>query len=249
MGADHPAVARERKTAIRELSPGLPPGWFVEARVMNLAPVRTWGNPKGTGKIIVMELMDSSGGRTQAKAFNESAVRFGELVQFDRVYAIRGGSVRKANPDYANFTHQHELHLSQDTSVEELPNDDSIPHAEMSFVTIEDPVTCPLGSYVDLIAVVIDVGEVDCVVGRNDEVQKKRDILLVDTSNVQVLCTLWNEFSCLPVDGWLQEVIAIRRGRLTDFQGRSIGTTAKTSIMANPDFPDERGALEQWFQD
>ncbi|POM66524.1 Replication protein A 70 kDa DNA-binding subunit [Phytophthora palmivora] len=223
LGADHLSTVCERKIPIRELSPDLTSRWYVEARVINLAPLRSWRNPKG------------------------AAVRFSEMIQFDRVIAIHGGSLRKASSDYTTMAHPYDLLLSQATRVEVITDDGSLPHAEMAFVTIKDLVNHPVGDYIDVLAVVLDIGEEDCVIGKNGKVQAKRDLLLIDTSNVQLLCTLWNEFATIPVAMWLRNIIAIRRGRLTSFQGRSIGTTTATTIIQSPPYPEICEALGRWF--
>eukprot|EP00644_Phytophthora_capsici_P009971 jgi/Phyca11/119628/e_gw1.39.35.1 len=125
MGADNPSAAREHQVAIKDLSPTLAPGWYVVARVVNVAPIRTWENSRGTGKLLVMELQGSSGARVHAKAFNDCATHLEDVVKFDRVFAIHGVSLRKANPDYTNAVHPYELLLSQDTRMEVMLDDGS----------------------------------------------------------------------------------------------------------------------------
>ena len=55
--------------------------WKIKARVVKKAPIRTWNNAKGTGKILNIDLLDRAGTGIQATFFNDAAEKYNVEIE------------------------------------------------------------------------------------------------------------------------------------------------------------------------
>lgn len=54
--------------------------WVIKARVTAKAPIRTWSNAKGEGKLFSMDLMDESG-QIRVTAFRDQVDKFYDMIE------------------------------------------------------------------------------------------------------------------------------------------------------------------------
>lgn len=59
--------------------------WTVKARVSNKAPIRTYENARGPGKLFSCDLVDQSG-EIRATAFNAECDKFHSLLEIGEVH-------------------------------------------------------------------------------------------------------------------------------------------------------------------
>ena len=59
--------------------------WTIKARVSNKAPIRTYENARGPGKLFSCDLVDQSG-EIRATAFNAECDKFHSLLEIGEVY-------------------------------------------------------------------------------------------------------------------------------------------------------------------
>ncbi|EGZ07448.1 hypothetical protein PHYSODRAFT_306620 [Phytophthora sojae] len=85
--------------------------------------------------------------------------------------------------------------LASSASLTPVEDDDSIEHVYYAFTTIRDFAHADVHAQADILPMIMDVGVLDSVVDRKDGVQVKRELKLTDSSNVEIVCTLWNEFA------------------------------------------------------
>ncbi|KAF4037372.1 Replication protein A OB domain [Phytophthora infestans] len=209
---------------IRDHSPSLGVEWSIIARVVDLSPLRSWINTKGSGKVMTAELADCDDTHIRACAFNQLAESATRTLKLDNVYRVRGAVLRRAKREFTSLPHPFEIILSDDTKIEEIADDGTIHHPKYHFTGIRELATVAESSSVDV----------------------KREFTFVDTSNVSVLLTLWNEFADVDGDSILGKEVAIRRCRVSTYHERSISTGPSSMIVGEPDIP-ERDEPHNWY--
>lgn len=65
--------------------------WRIKARVVKKGAMRTYNNAKGPGKLFNIDLVDRDNTQIQATFFNDSADRFFDRLQEQKVYVFANG--------------------------------------------------------------------------------------------------------------------------------------------------------------
>lgn len=125
-----------------------------------------------------------------------------------------------------------------------VEDDDSIEHVDYAFTTVRDLAHADAHAQVDVLAMIMD-GVLDSVVDRKGGVQVKRELKLADSSNVEIFCSLWNEFAEVDCTAVLHQPYAFRQVMVNDFRGRSVSTVSSTMVIPNPNLPEVM-ALQGW---
>nr|CAD7595511.1 unnamed protein product [Timema genevievae] len=218
----------------------------IKARVTLKTPIKTWSNARGEGKLFSLNLVDESG-EIRATAFNESVDKFYESLEMNKVYYFSNYSVKPANKNFSNVNHDYEITFNSSTQVSPCLNDSDVPTTQFNFIPINKIAENDPTSYVDVIGVCKNVGDVVTFTARTTNKElKKRDITLVDQSNTSVSLTLWGS-QAEEFDDTNQPVIAVKAGRINEFGGgRSVSMTQASIMLVNPDIP-EAHRLKGWF--
>ena len=229
--------------------------WTIRARVTNNPEIRTYHNHKGDGKVFNVELLDAEGGEIKAVAFGDTAERFADVFRAGSVYELSKGQIRPVrNPKFS--VGEFEMMLDHNTEVREIDDPavvGSIKRVNYAFKKIADVDHISSGSLVDVCAVVHHVGELNTIMKRDGGETSKRSITLRDDSGASIELTLWAP-QALDIGGRLEglvndgdhPVIAIKNGRVGDFQGKNIGTINSSRVDINPDV-DEAARLRHWY--
>lgn len=222
--------------------------WTIRARVVYKAPVRTWSNQRGDGKLFSMDLIDESG-EIRATAFNTECDKFFDMIEVNKVYFITRGVIKTANKKFSNLNNDYELTLSSDSQI--FPchdfDDTQMPALKFNFVPLSQVKNVEVDGIVDVIGVCQTAGEVVNLVSKTTRKElKKRDVTIVDQSLSSVTMTLWDT-QAEEFDGSLQPVIAIKGSRIREFMGsKSLSLLGSTVMQINPDI-DEAHRLRGWY--
>ncbi|CEG40987.1 replication protein a 70 kda dna-binding [Plasmopara halstedii] len=235
-----------RLSDIHSLNPYAGGRWTIKARVTTRAPVKTWTNTRGSGKLFSVDLLDAKGGEIRATFFNDGVDKFYEMLRPGCIFYFAGGKVKMANRRFSSMDNDYEVTFDQHSEISPAPEDGQISQMHYSFKKIADIESIPSDSSVDVVAVVRDVGPVTEITSKAGKQLFKRDISLVDDSNAEIKCTMWNERAQEDCSGWLNQVLAIKGCRVSEYNGRSIGTVTSSSFVVNPAIP-EAGHLVTWF--
>lgn len=229
--------------------------WTIKVRVTSKGNMRTYRNARGEGCVFNVELTDEDGTQIQATMFNEAAKKFFEKFQLGKVYFISRGTLKVANKQFKTVQNDYEMTLNENSEVEEASNEETfIPETKFNFVPIDE-----LGPYVnqkelvDIIGVVQSVSPTMSIRRKSDnEIIPKRDITVADETKKTVVVSLWNQLA----SGVGQElldladkspVVAIKALKVGDFQGVSLSTIGKSTVLINPDTPDAN-KLRYWYE-
>lgn len=222
--------------------------WTIRARVVYKAPVRTWSNQRGEGKLFSMDLIDESG-EIRATAFNTECDKFFDMIEVNKVYFITRGVIKTANKKFSNLNNDYELTLSSDSQI--FPchdfDDTQMPALKFNFVPLSQVKNVDVDGIVDVIGVCQTAGDVVNLVSKTTRKElKKRDVTIVDQSLSSVTMTLWDT-QAEEFDGSLQPVIAIKGSRIREFMGsKSLSLLGSTVMQINPDI-DEAHRLRGWY--
>ncbi|KAK6158534.1 hypothetical protein DH2020_005848 [Rehmannia glutinosa] len=202
-----------------------PPMWTIKARVTAKGELRHYNNPRGDGKVFSFDLLDSDGGEIRVTCFNAVADQFYQQIEPGRVYMISRGTLKPAQKAFNHLRNDHEIMLDS------LENN----------------------SVVDLIAIVTSISPSSSIMRKNGTETQKRTLQLKDMSGRSVELTLWGNF-CNAEGQTLQNmcdsgvfpVLAVKSGRVNDFNGKSVGTISTSQLFIEPDFPEAQ-KLKTWF--
>ncbi|KAM0836736.1 hypothetical protein ACQ4PT_062129 [Festuca glaucescens] len=228
--------------------------WVIKVRVTSKGNLRSYRNARGEGHVFNVELTDEDGTQIQATMFNEAAKKFYPMFELGKVYYISKGSLRIANKQFKTVQNDYEMTLNESAVVEEAEGETFIPPVQYNFVKID-----MLGPYVggrelvDIIGVLQSVSPTLSIRRKIDnESIPKRDIVVADDSNKTVTVTLWNDLATTVGEELLDMVdsapiIAVKSLKVSDFQGVSVSTVGKSTLVINPELP-EAEKLKAWYE-
>lgn len=222
--------------------------WTIRARVINKAPIRTWHNARGEGKLFSMDLIDESG-EIRATAFNNECDKFFDLIELNKVYFITRGTIKTANKKFTNLNNDYELTLSGESQV--FPcydfDESQLPAVQFNFTQLNKVKDLEVDKLIDVIGVCQTAGDVVSLVSKTTQKEmKKRDVTLVDQSMSSVVVTLWGT-QAEEFDASLQPVMAIKGSRVREFMGsKTLSLLGSTIMQINPDI-EEAHRIRGWF--
>ncbi|GMY19234.1 replication protein A 70 kDa DNA-binding subunit A [Fagus crenata] len=224
--------------------------WAIKARVTAKWDIRCYSNARGDGKVFSFHLLDSDGGEIRVTCFNAVVDRFYDAIEVGKVYLISKGSLKPAKKKFNHLNNELEIILEATSAVELCPDEDG---SIFSFRPISEIENAEKNSILDIIGIVISVNPSEPFMRKNGTETQIRILNLKDESGKSVELTLWGEF-CNREGQQLQEmidsgvfpVLAVKDGKINDYNGKSIGSFSATQLFINPDFPEARG-LRNWF--
>lgn len=228
--------------------------WTIKARVTAKGELRHYNNPRGDGKVFSFDLLDSDGGEIRVTCFNAVADQFYQQIEPGRVYMISKGTLKPAQKAFNHLRNDHEIMLDSTSTVQPCFEDDrSIPQQQFHFRPISDIEGLENNSVIDVIAVVSSISPSSSIMRKNGTETQKRTLQLKDMSGRSVELTLWGNF-CNAEGQTLQNmcdsgafpVLAVKAGRVNDFNGKSVGTISSSQLFIEPDFPEAQ-KLKTWF--
>ena len=185
--------------------------------------------------------MDNEGTETRIVCYNEVAELHYDRVHIGVVYTISKGSVKDANIKYNKLNNRIELTLDH-TSILKCC-DDELPtgNVHYNFKPINEIANINNNTLVDIIGVVVTVGDISTIRRRDGTKVLRRTIKLIDISLLCIDVTLWGPICHKEGDEikQLKEskkvlVIAIRNGHVSEFKGKVINSTSTIVFTIEP---------------
>ena len=229
--------------------------WTIRARVTNQPTLRTYHNAKGDGKVLNVDLLDAEGGEIKAVCFGDTAELYAEKFVAGKVYDVSKAQLQQVrNRQYSN--HEFEIRLDHGSLVEECHDTSAVSQIKKinyQFKKIGDLETVVVGAMVDVVAVVHSVGDLAIIMKRDGGETSKRSIFLRDDSGASIELTMWAPTS-VDIGGKLETlvangqhpVLALKNGRVGEFQGKNLGTVNSSHVDIDPDL-SEGAKLRMWY--
>ncbi|VAH14464.1 unnamed protein product [Triticum turgidum subsp. durum] len=206
------------------------------------------------GRALSFDLLDAQGGEIRATCFGSMVAQFSDQLVVGNVYLISGGLLKPEQKLVNCLDSAYELILDSSTSVEICCSDDSgIPWQQYNFQQISEIVNMDNGSMIDLLGVVTSVSPSVMITRKDGTETQKKTLQLKDMSGCSVEITLWG--NVCNAEGQLlhsmcisgsNPILALKGGRICEFNGKSVDTISSSLLKINPDLPDAE-KLMQWY--
>ncbi|KAF6982814.1 hypothetical protein CFC21_001155 [Triticum aestivum] len=206
------------------------------------------------GRALSFDLLDAQGGEIRATCFGSMVAQFSDQLVVGNVYFISGGLLKPAHKLFNPLNNAYELILDSSTSIENCCSDDSgIPWQQYNFQPISEIVNMDNGAMVDLLGIVTSVSPSVMITRKDGTETQKKTLQLKDMSGCSVEITLWG--NVCNAEGQLlhsmcisgsNPILALKGGRICEFNGKSVATISSSLIKINPDLPDAE-KLMQWY--
>lgn len=228
--------------------------WTIKARVTAKGELRTYSNARGQGKVFSFDLLDSYQGEIRATCFNTVAEQFYNVIEVGKVYLVSRGILKPAQKNFNHLRNDQEITLDITSVIQPCVEDDNlIPQQIYNFRPIGDIENMQNNSIVDVIAVVTSISPTASIIRKNGTETQKRSLQLKDMSGRSVELTVWGSFCNTEgqklqniCDSGVFPILVVKSARVSDFNGKSIGTIATSQLLVEPDFP-EAFTLRGWF--
>ena len=221
--------------------------WTIQARVTVKSDIRTWSNQRGEGSLFSVELLDSTQD-IRATFFKEAVDRFYNMLELGKVYSFSGGRLKVANAQYNNCKSNLEITFDDKAEIHLCNDDGNIQKQTYDFRKIASIEQAEKDSFADVLAIVKSVSDpVNLISKKTGNELTKCDLTLVDDTGVEISMTLWGEQArTAPSQLGGQPVVAFRRARVSDYNGKSLSAGPSTAV--NPAHLPETQQLQSWWQ-
>ncbi|CAH8623802.1 unnamed protein product [Dicrocoelium dendriticum] len=223
--------------------------WTIRARVSQKSSIRTWNKQGRDGKLFSFTVVDESG-EIRVTAFNAEVDRFFDMIEVNKAYYITRANLKAANKQFNTTNNEYEMTLHADSLITPCEDEDisTLPETHFTFVPIGKLDGCEPGSYVDIVGIVHEAGEVQTIMAKASQRElRKRELGLVDASKCLVRLTLWGE-QAETFDGSLHPAVVIKGAKVSDFNGRSLSVATTSTVMVAPTNIAEALRLKGWYE-
>ncbi|TPP58083.1 Replication protein A DNA-binding subunit [Fasciola gigantica] len=223
--------------------------WTVRARVAQKSAIRTWSKQGRDGKLFSFVLVDESG-EIRVTAFNAEVDRFFDMIEVNKVYYLTRANLKAAKEQFNTTKNDYEMTLNADSQVIPCEDEDtsSLPEMHFNFVPIGKLDACEPNTFVDIVGVVHETGDVQTIMAKASQRElRKRELSIVDNSNCVVRLTLWGD-EAANFDGSQHPSIVVKGAKVSDFNGRSLSVSTTSSVLLAPTNVPEAIRLKGWYE-
>ena len=115
-----------------------------------------------------------------------------------------------------------------------------------NFTSIADIADLSPNDSVDLIGVAYVAGPVGQVQLKNGEIKHRRNILIIDESNLSICVCFWGEKVVGTYDFSGYPVVSIKNAKVSDFAQKSLNSNEDSLVLLNSDF-ERAQDVRLWF--
>ena len=248
-GSAQPNMQNVPVQPISSLTPYLGNKWWVKARITDKGDIKTWNKPSSSGKLFSFTIVDESASM-RATMFNDTVDQFHSVLVNGAVYYLCGGSVKPANKKFNNVNNEYEVTFDKDCQINACrENTNHIPTLRYNFFPISALPHKEVGCMVDVLGVVVEIGEVSTIIPRQGpnagQQLLKRTVKILDTS-ASIELTVWSE-AAQKFNIPRGSAVAFRNLKIGQFDGGvTVTSTPQSNFDVNPGIPDVK-KLVQWY--
>lgn len=229
--------------------------WTIKVRVTSKGELKRFSNVRGDGKVFSFDLLDGGGGEIRVTCFNDVVDQFFDQIVVGNVYLISRGSLKPARKDFNHLHNDYEILLDSTSTIQQCYEDDAtIPRNQFHFRNISDIESMEANNITDLIGIVSSISPTLALTRKNGTEALKRALQLKDMSGRSVEVTMWGNFCNADgqklqnlCDSGVFPVLAVKAGRISEFNGKQVSTIGSSQFFIEPDFPEAR-QLREWYE-
>lgn len=214
----------------------------VVVRVIKISEMKSFYSNKGQGCLFTFIVLDKEGTEMQVACFNKVAEKFHTKVKNMKVYAIKGGYVKVNDKKFNNTKAEFKIVLEDKSIMEEIQDNGSIKMYALEVIKLKDILNVNIGTFVDCLGVVIEVGELIHKTTKNGSFNMRR-IFIVDESLFKIELSLWKSHTNTPFK--MYDVILGKNLKVGDFNGKNLATFDDTQLIVNPKDLSEADKLRE----
>ena len=187
------------------------------------------GNNK-PGCVFSFNIMDDEGTEMACCGFNKTVELFYDKLQENKVYEFSGGYVKINDKKYSNIKSEYKYFLDERTVINLVDDDGTILKTKFNYVKVDKINDLPVNSTIDLLAVVLEIGEVQTIkTKKNNEDRQLKKITVGDDSQFKIEVAIWGK----NVDYHFNkgDIYCFKNIRITEFKGRNLTLGDDSSIL------------------
>ncbi|CAF2142226.1 hypothetical protein HID58_006759 [Brassica napus] len=230
--------------------------WTIKVRVTSKGELRRFNSTRGgEGKVFSFDLVDAAGGEIRVTCFNDVVDMFFDMIVVGNVYLITKGSLKPARKEYNHLPNDYEIHLDNASTIQQCYEDDAaIPRNQFHFKDISAIESMESNSITDVIGIVSSISPTGSIMRKNGTEAQKKALQLKDMSGRSVEVTMWGNFCNAEgqrlqslCDSGVFPVLAVKAGRISEFNGKQVSTIGSSQLVVEPDLPEAR-ELRAWYE-
>jgi len=237
-------ASNDHITRVVDINPFNANNITLKVKVENKTAVRTYTNAKGEGKMFSVDLVDDSG-EIKCTFFNESVDQYEHMFEIGKVFIITRSGIKPGNPKFCRTP--FEMSINRNTMIHEVEEVINTPKRRYDFIDSIDKIQdLQPQSLVEVIGVIISVGEVQQFNSKNDKEIVKRSVRIADQSNRNIDITFWGD-QAHNFQGGVGSTLALKAAKVGEYKGEKTLTVANSTLLElDPDIPEAQN-LSHWY--
>ena len=220
--------------------------WKIKARVLKKSEIKRWRNPRGSGQLMNIELIDSDCTQILATFFNDAVDKFDHQILENNVYIFTNGTVKIANKKFTSIKNDFSLIFDRNARIDKAEDDSNIDTQGFHFFNIKQIEELKEITTIDFIGVVHYVGPITMINLKNGKQKERRNIIMTDDSGLTVNLWFWGDQAAIS-DYSDHPVLALKSVRVSDYSGRSLNSSEDWTILLNPEI-ERAHKLRKWYE-
>ncbi len=215
--------------------------FYIVGRVTLKSDIVTWNKTNGDGSLFYIHLLDAAGGQIKATFFNEACYLYCDALVKGNVYMFVNGIVKNSEfKKHSIVNNQFELSIPKTARIIATYDNGSIKQQHLNLVKLDRVADCPVNSVVDVIGIVRSVGESITVKSHKSNTEfMKREITLVDETNVEIKVALWGADAEKRTHNWkVRPIVCIQAAVVKEFHGAFLSLTPQSILTLNQHLPE-----------
>ncbi|XP_059064517.1 replication protein A 70 kDa DNA-binding subunit A-like [Cryptomeria japonica] len=197
------------------------------------------------GHVFSFEIINTEGCEVRVTCFDEIAQLHSDRVEVGANYVISKGSIKEANTRYNKLNMHLEIILSDASILKCCTHDDEPGQVHSPFIPIREVVQLTNNTLVDIIGVVVHIGDIILIHGKDGSETNKQVVRINDLCGSTIDVNLWGPPSeqrgqdfknMLTLECVL--ILVLCKGRVGYFNGKVVNMTSATTLNINPTFPE-----------
>ncbi|GLJ06341.1 hypothetical protein SUGI_0036750 [Cryptomeria japonica] len=221
--------------------------WTIKGRVTHKRPIKAYSIATKNGHVFSFDIVDCEGFEIRITCFDEIAKLHSNRVDIGSHYLISKGSIKEANARYNKLNSHLEITLSDASILKRCTNEEQADQQGPSFTPINELFHLTNNTLVDIIGLVLYVGDIIPIHRKDGSQTHKRVVKISDLSNSTIDINLWGpmaEQKGLELKNMLSNdsviILALRNAHVGYFNGKLINITTATTLHINPTFPEAK---------